>query len=236
MKSRVFTTIFEDPETDEAKQFTRHLEALLELSSEDREACLDALPGLRSARTETQQRELLDDLARSRGIERQKLVHAVAVVDFFVDALLANQIPDEDWTQWADDLLELGWLSKEKRPAFESVLSSLTGALPALRLQNRELSTAGGVLPTFKSFGYTVEVRPIRKEVFRWGRKVEEYVPNILGTITIASISIGVDEGPAKDFYFQADERDIDNMIATLMAAKKEMAVFREYLKLPEEG
>ena len=236
MKSRVFTTVFDDPETDKAKQFVRHLQALLELSSEDREACLDALPGLRLARTDTQEREFLDDLARSRCIERHKLVQAVAVLSFFVDALLAEETPDDDSTHWADDLRKLGWLSEEKRAAFESLLSRLTGDLPALRLQKREFTSAGGVLPSFKAFGYTVEVRPIRKEVFRWGRKVEEYEPQILGTVTVASIHIGVDVGPAKDFYFHADEIAIGNMIATLMAAKKEMAVFREYLKLPQEG
>ncbi len=236
MKSRVFTTTFDDPQADNAKVFARHLQELLELSSEDREACLDALPDLRLARTETQERELLDDLARSRDIERHKLVHAVSVVTFFVDALLAERIPDDDWTHWADDLRKLRWLTQEKQGAFESLLSRLNNDLPDLRRQKRELSAAGGVLPSFKSFGYTIEVRPIRKEIFRWGRKVEEYVPNILGTITIASISIGVDEGPVEDFYFQADESAIDNIIATLMAAKKEMAVFREYLKLPQEG
>lgn len=236
MKSRVFTTIFDDPQAENAKAFARHLQELLELRSEDREACLDALPDLRLARTETQERELLDDLARSRSIERHKLVHAVSVVNFFVDALLSDRIPDDDWTHWADDLCKVGCLTTEKRSAFESLLSRLTDDLPTLRDQDRELSTAGGVLPTFKSFGYTVEVRPIRKEIFRWGRKVEEYRPEILGTIILASIHIGVDKGPLKDLYFQADKSDIDNMIATLMAAKKEMGVFREYLELPQEG
>jgi len=236
MKSRVFTTIFDDREAENFKAFERHLKVLLELSSEHQETCINDLPNLRLARTETQERELLDDLARSRGIERHKFVHALSVVNFLVESLLNDRIPDDDWTHWANDLRELKLLTEEQQPAFESLLSRLSQDLPALRLQKREFATADGVLPTFKSFGYTVEVRSIRKEIFRWGRKLEDYEPGILGTLTIASIGIGVDEGPIEDFYFQADERDLDNIIATLMAAKKEMAAFRKYLKLPQEG
>ena len=239
MKSRLFTTIFEDvqaQQTETAKAFARDLRETLELSDENREACFNVLPSVRLARTDSQQRELLDGLAHSSGVARHILVHALRVITLFADALLAKNIPDDDSTHWADDLLEAGLLTDNNRPVFESLLACLLDDLPDLRVQDRKLSTAGGVLPTFKSFGYTVEVRPVRKEIFHWGGKVEEYGPEILGTVTLASIHIGVDEGSVEDFYFQADKSAIDNMIATLMAAKKEMAVFREYLKLPEEG
>jgi hypothetical protein len=92
------------------------------------------------------------------------------------------------------------------------------------------------VLPFFKSLGCTVEVRPIRKDVFRWGQSVETYAPEILGTVMVASIHIGVDEGAMEDFYFQASERDIDNIIDSLRVAKKEMTAMREYLRLDSTG
>ena len=87
-------------------------------------------------------------------------------------------------------------------------------------------------MPTFTRLGVTVEVRPVRGERYHWGTPVEDYEPEMLGSIEIASINIGVDEGTPKDLYFQADENDLDDIISSLRAAKKEMAALREYLGL----
>ncbi len=233
MKSRVFATLFEDPDSDKAKQFLRHLQDLLQLEPAARAQCLRTLPHLRAPQTPTQEREVIDKLASSTSIERAKLVNALSVLDFFVDALLAYRIPEDDWTHWADDLMALSALGANTKPVFESLLSEIRTDLPALRQQDLERTAKGGVFPTFKSFGYTVEIRPIRRDFFRWGRPAEEYDPEILGSVMLVSFAIGVNEGLVEDFYFQATEEDIDNMIATLMAAKKEMACFRNYLKLP---
>jgi hypothetical protein len=52
----------------------------------------------------------------------------------------------------------------------------------------------------------------------------------------MASVHVGVDEGLPESFYFQMDEKDVDNFIASLVAANREMTALREYLNLDDEG
>jgi hypothetical protein len=101
-----------------------------------------------------------------------------------------------------------------------------------LQREKRQRIAERGVLPVFDSFGITIEARPIRDGRYRWGNSIDAYEPSILGAVFIASIHIGVDEGSPKDFYFQADRVDLDNMIASLQAAKKEIDAFGRYLKV----
>ncbi len=236
MKSRFFTTVFDDPNAEKSKTFARHLCETLDLSEEDRQVCVDSYPEVKATRTPTEEHKLVSELASTSTIPRHTLVHALTVVDFLVDALLSEAIPDDDYEHWADDLRELGWVDDNSRLNFDALLEQLISVRSALRFQQRERSTTGGVLPVFKSMGCTVEVRPIRKEIFRWGQSVEAYAPEILGTVMVASIHIGVDAGDTKDFYFQADEKQIDNIIDSMRVAKKEMIAMREFLRLDSRG
>lgn len=239
MKSRLFSVVFDDRERDHAKAFQRHLRETLALSDEDRNACLDVLPKIRLAQTDTETRRVVDGLARKRSVERSKLEHAIGVMSFLLDALLSDDVPDSDPPLWADDLEhELGWLDeKNTRPIFEQMLERLqTGAAAKLEPEIRRRRAAGGVLPTLKSFGITVEVRAVRKGIFRWGSPIEAYQPQVIDTTMVASINIGVTEGTPDEFYFQADESDIDYLISSLKAAKKDMKALRAYLNLNDTG
>ncbi len=236
MRSRLFTTLFDDPDAEHAKTFARHLRETLDLSEEDRQFCVDSYPQVNATQTPTQERKLLSELAGGSTIPHHTLVDALNVVKFLADALLSDAFPDDDCEHWADDLRELGWVDDNSRPVFDAMLERLISARSELRFQQRERSTTGGVLPCFNSMGCTVEVRPIRKRIFRWGEAVDAHVPEILGTVMVASIHIGVDEGAVKDFYFQADEKQIDNIIDSLRVAKKEMGAVREFLRLDSGG
>lgn len=236
MQSRLFTTVFDDPEAENAKTFARHLRETLELGEEGCRMCVDALPQVSDARTPTQHREVINDLASKSKITRSTLDHAFSVIRFLSDSLVIEEIPNEDSDLWASDLQELGWVADELRPAFDALLERLTSARSDLQFRKHERRATGGVLPCFTSLGYTVEVRPIREKIFRWGERVEEYEPEILGTVLVTSIHIGVDEGLAKDLYFQADEKDIADIIDNLRAAKQEMAALRKFLRLDSMG
>jgi len=232
MKSRLLTTVFDDPEADAAKQFARDLRETLGLSEDQRKTCVDAFPEVKLTRTTTQERAVVGNLATKLEIPRSGLEHALNVINFFAEALLSDAIPNGDCDLWADDLDELGWIDHASRPAFEALLDQLTSASSDLQFQKRRRGAAGGVLPSFQSMGCTVEVRPIRKTIFRWGQDVAQYTPEILGTVMVASVHVGVDEGAVKDFYFQADDVAIDNIIDSLRAAKKEMAALGQFLNL----
>ncbi len=238
MKSRLFAAVFDDREGDNAKTFQRHLRETLALSDEDRDACLDALPQIRLARTTGEMKQVVDALVRNRPVGRSKLEHAIGVMSFLLDALLTDDVPDSDPPLWADDLEhELGWLDETTRPPFEQMLQRLhKDAARKLEPEIRRRRAAGGVLPTLKTFGITVELRAVRKDFYRSGTPIEAYRPQILDTTMIASVHVGVDVGTPDDFYFQADEDDIDYLINCLKAAKKDMKALRAYLNLGGTG
>ena len=236
MKSRLFATIFDDPNAENAKTFARHLRETLDLSEKHRQVCLDSYPEVKATRTENQHRKFVSELVSRSAIPHHTLVNALNVIGFLADALLNEAIPGDDYEHWADDLRELDWVDDNSQPVFDAMLERLVSARSELQFQQLERSTAGGVLPCFNSLGCTVEVRPIRKRIFRWGESVETYIPEILGTVMVASINIGVDEGVTKDFYFQAEERQIDTIIDGLRVVKKEMIAMREFLRLDSRG
>ncbi|MCY3022161.1 MAG: hypothetical protein NTW87_24380 [Planctomycetota bacterium] len=237
MKSRLFTAVLDDPNADGAKTFARHVRELVGVTEDARKLCLDALPSVRAALTERERDKIVEELVKASNAAPQAVRHSLAIQNYLADILLNDKVPADDYKKWADDLLELQWLKQEHRAVFESTISALVSThLPKLRSEYDKRRTRSGVMPTFSSFGITVEVRPIRKDRYRWGTNVDDYRPEILGTTMIASIHIGVDEGSPEDFYFQADEQDIDNMISSLIAAKKDMSALSVYLGLESSG
>lgn len=237
MRSRLITAAFDHPTGDAATTFARHLRETLDLDEADRNACLDFFPRVHLARTDRETQKVVDDLAAARQVERHKLEHGLSIMGFFVKALLSEALPDNDPGLWADDLQELGWVDDSSRAAFEAMLESVRSRLlPQMRPLVDEKRAAAAVLPSFESLGITVEVRAIRKDVYRWGTRIEEYRPEVLGTTSIACVHIGMDVGMPKDIYFQADEKDLDNIIASFVATKKDMAALRAYLKLDDSG
>lgn len=234
MAARLITLTFDDPSSDVARSFSRHLQDLLNLSEDDIDKCLEAMPAIRLTRTKTQQHNAIDLLANKCAAETHSVLHAISVINFFVDGLLSDQLPEKDHETWADDLIEKKLLEPEQAGKFRSIIDILVQNRSNMQRQADEQRSSAGVLPSFKTFGYTVEVRPVRKEVYHWGTELANYHPEILGTVQVASIHIGVDEGVVKDIYFQVDEAAVDEIISSLQAAKKDFEAFREYLNQPK--
>lgn len=236
MKSQLFTTVFDDPESDQSKTFARHLRELIHLSEEDRLACFNLLPKIRLTRTKKQTKELVDNLAKMCSASQHKIEHALSVANFLMDALLNENVHAKDSELWIDDVLELGWIESTERSVFAQSIEYLyQKLLPDLEYQDKESQARGGVLPVFKSIGMTVEVRSVSQDRYRWGTKVKDYKPAVLGTTMIASVHIGLDEGLVKQVYFQVDEIDLDNIIASFQATKKDMQALRRFLNLDSE-
>ncbi len=241
LKSRLLVAFSDDLESDGAKAFARHLRGLLlGLDESTRDKCVASLGKVRQTRTALEKDRMIDSLAPGDPSQRALVKHSLSVLNFLVDALLSDNIPADDHRNWSSDLAILGWLDSKSQPVFDSLLGELTSRyLAKLQAQDRRRRAEGGVLPVFKSLGITVEARAVRKDPYRWGTPLEGeggYIPEIIGTTMIASVHIGVDVGFPENFYYQMDEADIDDFVASLMAAKKEMAALRQYLNLDAEG
>jgi hypothetical protein len=241
LKSRLLVDFRDKRPSEAAKAFARDLgDLLLGLDEDKRNQCLASLREVRQAETALEKDRLIDSIASRDPSQRALVKHSLSVLSFLADALVSDDIPEGDHRSWADDLTKLGWLDERSRPVFESLLHELTSTyLGELRIQDQQRRAQGGVLPVFQSLGITVEARAVRKGRYRWGTPIggeDGYRPEIIGTAMIASVHIGVDEGSPEDFCFQMNELSIDNFIASLVAAKKEMAALRQYLNLDAQG
>lgn len=233
MKSRLISAVFDDRESNDARAFKRHVGEMIGLKEQDREACLEALPSIRLGTTRSERKRQSDSLAAALGITHHKVEHTLVVMLFFVDALLSRDVPDSDPPLWVDDLEELGCVDRAARPVLETVLARIRSVVvPQIQAEVRRRRAAGGVLPCLTGCGVTIEIRAVREDFYRWGTPIEDYEPHILDTVPVASIHIGMDEGMPSDFYFQADEDDLDQLINMLHAAKKDMRALQAHLKL----
>ncbi|MFP4500183.1 MAG: hypothetical protein ACLFTT_04210 [Candidatus Hydrogenedentota bacterium] len=241
LKSYFLTRFLDDPESEGAKRFRRHLREFLEdIDASTRESTLSKLGEMRAARTSYEKDAIVQSLAPKDTEQHAKIEHSFSLLDFFVDLLLKEEIPDNDYQKWVDDFVSLEWITESSRGTLVNILEELTTKhLQQLQFEATRRRAEGGVLPVFKSIGITVEARAVQEDYYRWGMPLEgegAYSPEIISTAMIASVHIGVDEGFPKDFWFQMDERDIDNFVAKLLAAKKEMNGFREYLRIGPDG
>ncbi len=125
MNSRLISTVFDDPEAEHAKAFSRHLRETLELGAEDRDVCLKHLPKIKMVQVPAERRILVDELASARNLPQHAVEHALSVANFLADALLSDEIPSEDRDSWGNDFQELGWIDGQTRPAFDAMLSDL---------------------------------------------------------------------------------------------------------------
>ncbi len=232
MKSYLFTITFDEPTAEKARVFSRDLNTTLAIDKADLAACLSNFPKIRLTRTTREESQLLDTLAKERSLDRGDLRSVLSIINFLTNALLNQDLPKDDASCWAQDLVELGLLGSSLSTAFDQLVQQIASdVVPILDPKIRELKASSGVLPAFNALGITVEVRCITKGRYRWGTPVEQYEPEVLGVTPVGSVHIGLDIGAPKDVYFQIDEQGIDNMISSLIAARKEIGALQAYLR-----
>jgi hypothetical protein len=77
--------------------------------------------------------------------------------------------------------------------------------------------------PAITSVGTTVELRAIQKAPFDATQSIESYQPDISGVVGLVSISIRTDDADHPYYYFQADRKGLEILIATLQAAGRDL-------------
>ena len=150
--------------------------------------------------------------------------------------MLRESTRDDTTQAWADDLIQLDLLSRPESVSFVEFVERIRrDVLPSAGPELRQREYATGVLPSLRSCGVTTELRGIIEDKFHWGNPVDEYRPNILGLVPVASIHIGVDSGPQEDFFFQASKSDLQLLIGSLVAARIELESLENRVQLRPE-
>lgn len=242
LKSMFLSWVSEELPSEGGQKFVRHLHDLLTGIDEDtRRKCISKISEFRNLRITSEKQKLIESISPNVS-QRIKIDRSFSALNFLIDALLNDKLPEGDYLHWAEDLRSLHLIDQKTEPLFNSILNIIvTEYVPSLIFDERKRQAEDGVLPRFKLLGTTVEARAIRKNRYQMGMGMslqgrDAFSPDILGVTLISSIHIAVDVGSPKDFYFQVDEKDIESMIERLNAAKAEMKALKDFLKRSSEG
>ena len=225
-RSKLFSRF--DLADEENKKFATHLRQLLDVSDEARKACIASLADASLAETDTEREAVTVPLAKRTGLTHVEQNSVLNVLRFFalkmIHALEEESLKDDDPEKWGADLCALELITESERPAFVEALRSVEAdVLPRLKEERRRRFYTTGVFPHLKSLGTTVELRGIQEDEYDWSKSVEDYTPNFIGLTPVASIHIGLRKADPEDIYFQLDERDLERVIDSLVAVRKDI-------------
>ncbi len=222
MESRLFDEF--DPLDESNKQFLQHLTRLLELSEDDQQLCIEALADFAIADTAQANMKVVKSIQLHSKLSRVEILRALNVLYFFLRTMLKKETRSDLPEQWRSDLAEIGVLQEPNADKFHALtLRVRDEVLPMVEQTVLRERAALGVFPTLKGLGVTVELRAVREHRYRWDTDITYYRPKIIDIVGIASINIAVDEGSPEDFYFQVDERGLQRLIDSLIAAKMDL-------------
>ena len=222
MESKLFDEF--DPLDESNKQFRQHLVRLLELSEDDQRLCVEALADFAIADTRQANMHVVKSIQAHSKLSAVEILQALNLLYFFLKTMLKEATRSDLPEQWRTDLVNIGVLQEPHDAMFHTLTQRLRAqVLPRVERTLRRERASSGVLPTLKGVGVTVELRAVRENRYHWDTDIQYYRPKIIDIVGIASISIGVDEGTPEDFYFQVDERSLQRLIDSLIAAKRDL-------------
>jgi len=224
MKSVLFSRF--DPTS--SKSFEEDLKILLNMSKEQRSLFLEHYHKIRLTQSETEERQTIRKLAKKAELADFDIKSALNVFDFFLRVILGT-LDDEEFIEdtpelWALDLISKGLLTESEKPTFVESLEYLQDKIvPTIGPTIRARSYSAGVLPVLVGLTTTVELRAVQKQEYTQGQKADDYIPQIVDLVPVASIRIEVNKGTPKDFFFQVDEGDVNHLNNSFKALKKEI-------------
>lgn len=126
MESIVVSGIFQDPESDSAKAFSRDLRKLVSLEDVQKKIILGGLPRLRLARTTQETKQIVKELAAEAQLNVVEANGVMFLLKYLLNKVLDTDVPDDDYEKWAANLEEVSVLhdSKEKK-VFKDLLENI---------------------------------------------------------------------------------------------------------------
>jgi hypothetical protein len=206
-----------DPTLEQNKDFVRDLQYILKLSPENRgqfyKAILDSIMAFNQMKKE----EILEKLAQDTKIARPHVDFALHALGFLAKRLSRDEFQKDSPNDLAEDLRDLGVIQADEAKAVAQVISHVKSELlPEYKKISIAQAYSGGVLPSLRSIGTTVELRPVIEPYFRLGMRPEEYKPKIINQVFVISVLLTVDSGPVKEFVFQTSPDELEAIVRRL--------------------
>lgn len=134
-------------------------------------------------------------------------------------------------SNFVKDLEDLHLLPVEKRDETLAFLLEFFSIIEADNTRRLKKIFAGSVLPSFIGIETIVDFRSIIKQPYDSiiGRNIEYYNPECVDFIPVILIKLERDASP-KTFEFQCEEDEVDALIESLQAVKKDLEVSKNTL------
>ncbi len=234
MESIVVNSIFQDPESDSAKAFSRDLRKLISLTDVQNKIVLADLPRLRLARTNIETEQIIKEIAEETKLNVVNVNRVMILLKNILNWVLDTDVPDDDYEKWADDLEEISVLhDSEEKKVFKDLVENIQlSAVNQVEPEVKRRKAAQAKGPLFKSFSVSTGILPVNEGKYEKALSYDDYEPKMVDTVAFATIALVLHEGPFKEIFFNVEEYDIDIMLDALRAAKKDIAALRKFLKI----
>ncbi len=191
-------------------------------------------------RTDHQAEKFIEEQIACLGIARADAGHVVGaflnpLLNQFLGKLMESGRRDTP-EAITDDLQELQLVQQEERVKFLELLRLLKDEItPKQQEQEIKRASESGVLPMLRGVGTTVELKGVRTENFHWGDSIDTYTPNFSGVVPIVSAAIVLDSGTPDRFTFQMTSRNLEDVLDSLQAARRDLVKLEEAIQLRRE-
>lgn len=236
IKSAILQRI--DVESDDGKLFVRAIETCAVLSDDVLLSLAKSIPIVIKVSTSRELDDLILAQTTKLGITRVQAGRAIDHLMLPIVTGFAGQRSEQERQDSPELLAEelvstLRLVSSENRLKFERLFVFLKEVVaPIVEKQEIIKRAAVGVLPSFKGFGATVEIRAALSSNFHFGDSSDQYEPRIGDLVPIASIALRVTRSEQENFFFQVDEKELITLIESLKATLKEMKTLADHVTL----
>jgi hypothetical protein len=232
MNSRLFSTFdFLNPDNE---GFIRDIKKASSISGEELSILLPFFIELKKAKTKLDEEELFNELEQKVVLPLSLINDVFSLANFLLKIIKDDEkILNDSISDWNNDLVDNNIIEIQNSKNLEVFFSFLRENIyPKFKETVNKAHYENGVLPAIQSIGTTIEVRAVLEKELELGGDIDEYNPNIIDTVPIVSIKIGLDSGIINEICFQATLKDLDYIIGELQGAKKGLNLFIKKLQM----
>ncbi len=210
-------------------RFKEDLQFLWEVPDHQRKAILPHIAEIYKAETSADREIVLDRVMKEVGGNVEDNLRIINLLLFIYSSWNPVQDTPSNFVKDLDDLHLLPVKERDEAMAFLLEFFSIIEADNTRRLKKM---FAGSVLPSFIGVETSVDFRSVIKQPYgsTLDKRIENYNPECLDFIPIVLIQIERDTLSPKIFEFQCEEEDLDMLIMSLQATKKDLEASKKAL------
>ncbi len=212
-----------------SKSFKEDLEFLWNFPEMERRSILPYLTEIYKTETEADHEIALDKAIKEIGGNAEENLRIIKSLLYIYSSW--NPVHDTP-SNFVKDLEDLHLIPVDKREDALAFLLEFFSIVEADNARRLKKASAGMILPSFIGLHAIVDFRPIIKQPFgtTLNNRVENYNPECMDFIPIFIVQIERDTLQPETFEFQCEEDDLDKMINSLQAVKKDLEISKKAL------